>query len=141
MRTVDTARIAHPAPPSTSEAINARAERALELYREHGHRIVRLGVDLYRVPSSDGLRSYDVRYGDVEVCPCRDFEFGDHGLGDHGRACKHILAVGISVAKRRGASVRALAALEEDLAHELMDDEERQELRDRVLRLRRRLSR
>jgi hypothetical protein len=34
-----------------------------------------------------------------------------------------------------------LAKLEERLAHELMDDEERQELRDRVLRLRRRLSR
>ena len=34
-----------------------------------------------------------------------------------------------------------LAKLEERLAHELMDDEERQELRDRVLQLRRRLSR
>jgi hypothetical protein len=32
-----------------------------------------------------------------------------------------------------------LRLLEERLAHELMDDEERQELRDRVLRLRRRL--
>jgi hypothetical protein len=35
----------------------------------------------------------------------------------------------------------SLAALEEQLAHELMDDLERQELRDRVLKLRRRLSR
>jgi hypothetical protein len=34
-----------------------------------------------------------------------------------------------------------LAKLEERLAHELMDDEERQELRDRVLALRRHLSR
>jgi hypothetical protein len=34
-----------------------------------------------------------------------------------------------------------LAKLEERLAHELMDDEERQELRDRVIGLRRRLSR
>ena len=34
-----------------------------------------------------------------------------------------------------------LAILEERLAHELMDDEERQELRDRILRLRRRLGR
>ena len=34
-----------------------------------------------------------------------------------------------------------LAKLEKRLAHELIDDEERQELRDRVLRLRRRLSR
>ena len=32
-----------------------------------------------------------------------------------------------------------LAKLEERLAHELMGDEERQELRDRMLRLRRRL--
>ena len=32
-----------------------------------------------------------------------------------------------------------LARLEERLAHELMGDEERQELRDRVIRLRRRL--
>jgi hypothetical protein len=32
---------------------------------------------------------------------------------------------------------KRLAKLEERLAHELMDDEERQELRDRVLRLRR----
>ena len=34
-----------------------------------------------------------------------------------------------------------LAKLEERLAHELMPDEERQELRDRVLALRRRLGR
>jgi hypothetical protein len=34
-----------------------------------------------------------------------------------------------------------LAKLEERLARELMDDEERQELRDRVLALRRRLGR
>jgi hypothetical protein len=32
-----------------------------------------------------------------------------------------------------------LARLEERLRHEIMDDEERQELRDRVLALRRRL--
>ena len=34
-----------------------------------------------------------------------------------------------------------LRSLEERYRHELMDDEERQELRDRVLRLRRRLGR
>jgi hypothetical protein len=34
-----------------------------------------------------------------------------------------------------------LAKLEERLAHELLSDEERQELRDRVLKLRRRLGR
>jgi hypothetical protein len=35
---------------------------------------------------------------------------------------------------------KKLAKLEERYRHELMDDEQRQELRDRVLRLRRRLS-
>jgi hypothetical protein len=113
---------------------NTRAERALELYRDRGHNITRLGTNVYRVPSADGLRSYDVLYGAREECPCPDFEF--HG-GSF--ACKHILAVGISVAKRRGATLRNLAALEDQLAHELMPDEERQELHDRVLRLRRRL--
>jgi hypothetical protein len=49
--------------------------------------------------------------------------------------------VGILRAKRRGATLRSLAALEDQLAHELVDDEERQELRDRVLKLRWRLSR
>jgi hypothetical protein len=34
-----------------------------------------------------------------------------------------------------------LAKVEERLAHELLSDEERQELRDRVLRLRRKLAR
>ena len=33
-----------------------------------------------------------------------------------------------------------LAKLEERLRHELMDDEERQELRERILRIRRRLN-
>jgi hypothetical protein len=36
---------------------------------------------------------------------------------------------------------KKLAALEEDLAHEILEDTERQELRDRVLALRRRLGR
>jgi hypothetical protein len=49
--------------------------------------------------------------------------------------------VGVFHAKRRGATLRSLAALEDQLHHELMDDEERQVLRDRVLALRRRLSR
>ena len=39
------------------------------------------------------------------------------------------------------ARLRQLRVLEERLRHELMDDEERQELRDRVLALRRRLGR
>ena len=36
---------------------------------------------------------------------------------------------------------RELRLLEERLRHELMDDEERQELRDRILNLRRKLGR
>jgi len=36
---------------------------------------------------------------------------------------------------------KRLAKLKERYRHELMDDEERQELRDRILRLRRRLAR
>jgi hypothetical protein len=51
------------------------------------------------------------------------------------------MAVGISVARRRGETARRLASLEDQLQHELMDEEERAELRDRVLRLRRRLGR
>jgi hypothetical protein len=121
---------------SPQSSANARAERALELYRHHGRKITRLSENVYRVPSQDGRRSYDVLYGEREECVCPDFEF--HG-GSF--ACKHILAVGILRAKRRGATLRSLSGLEDQLSHELMPDEERQELRDRVLRLRRRLSR
>jgi hypothetical protein len=125
--------IAHPAPSSTTDPKrSSRAERALELYRDHGRDIVRLSENVYRVPSQDGQRSYDVLYGDREECPCRDFEF-------HGEACKHLMAVGILRASWRGATLRNLAALEEDLAHEILEDTERQELRDRIIALRRRL--
>jgi hypothetical protein len=51
------------------------------------------------------------------------------------------MAVGISVARRRGETARRLASLEDTLAHELLPDEERMILRDRVLALRRRLGR
>jgi hypothetical protein len=44
-------------------------------------------------------------------------------------------------AKQHEPTAQKLAKLEKRLAHELMDDEEHQELRDRVLRLRRHLSR
>ena len=46
-----------------------------------------------------------------------------------------------SSAPAHPSTAEKLAKLEERLAHELMDDEQRQELRDRVLALRRRLSR
>jgi hypothetical protein len=44
-------------------------------------------------------------------------------------------------AKQHEPTAEKLAKLEERLAHELLDHDERQELRDRVLRLRRRLGR
>jgi hypothetical protein len=116
--------IAHPAHQPTT-----RTERALELYRNHGRGIVRLAQNVYRVPSQDGERSYDVVYGAREECPCPDHQY-------RGAACVHLIAAGISVAKRRGATLRSLEALEDQLAHELMPDEERQELRDRILGLR-----
>ena len=103
---------------SLQSSANARAERALELYRDHGRDIERVAADVYLVPS----------------CSCPDYQI-------RGEVCKHVLAVGVFHAKRRGATLRSLAALEDQLQHELMDDEERQELRDRVLALRRRLYR
>ena len=138
-----------PAHPSTRET------RALELYRDHGHLIRSIASDTYEVPSC-GMhgRRYTVRYGGHarESCSCKDFEFG--------HVCKHLLAVGIMHAARRGGvrevrEIRVVAGdpfkaaqlarhlddLEDQLAHELLGDDERQELRDRVLRLRRRLCR
>jgi hypothetical protein len=132
MATVDTISIRTPEQEVTPER-SSRAERALELYRTRGHDIERVAPALYLVPSCTGLSVYRVDYK-KETCSCPDHEI-------RGETCKHILAVGILNAKRRGASVRALAALEEDLAHELLDDEERQELRDRIICLRRRLGR
>jgi hypothetical protein len=117
--------IAHPAHHSTRET------RALDLYRHHGRDIERISPDVYLVPSCSGEGTYRVDYA-AESCSCPDHEI-------RGEACKHVLAVGILRAKRRGATVRALAALEESYRHELMDEEQRQEVRDRVLRLRRRL--
>jgi hypothetical protein len=43
-------------------------------------------------------------------------------------------------AKQHEPTAEKLAKLEERLAHELMDDEERQELRECILKLRRRLA-
>jgi hypothetical protein len=45
-----------------------------------------------------------------------------------------------SSAPAHPSTAEKLAKLEERLAHELMDDEERQELRECILRLRRRLA-
>jgi hypothetical protein len=124
MRTVDTKDSSAPAHPSTREL------RALELFHERGRDIERLTPAVYLVPSCAGEDIYRVDYA-AESCSCPDHEI-------RGVVCKHVLAVGILRAKRRGATLRSLTALEEQLSHELMDDEERQELRDRILRLRQR---
>jgi uncharacterized Zn finger protein len=76
---------------------STREERALELYRTRGHeiRLAKHGEDLYLVPSSAKLGGgfYSVDYGE-ETCDCPDFRHS-------GENCKHILAVGVLVAKRR----------------------------------------
>jgi hypothetical protein len=85
---VDTARITHPAPRP-----NTRELRALELYRTRGHEIREISTDVFEVPSCAGEGPYRVDYSE-ETCDCPDFA--------HRREnCKHILAVGVRVAKRR----------------------------------------
>jgi hypothetical protein len=118
--------------PEVTPKRSSRAERALELYRTRGREITRLSTNVYRVPSQDGQCSYDVRYDEREECPCLDHQY-------RGVACVHLLAVGILRAKRRGATLRSLAALEDDLRHADLGIEARRELRELVLRLRRRL--
>ena len=78
---------AAPAHPSTRE------QRGLELYRTRGHEIHQTAEDLYLVPSCTGQGFYSVDYRE-ETCDCPDFEH-------RGENCKHILAVGVHVAKRR----------------------------------------
>jgi len=146
--------IAHPAPTPPTD----RVARALDLHRDHGQEIRDLGENTFEVPSCTGRQVYRVRYGGEveESCSCPDHAYHP----DRDRACKHLLAVGITHARRRsGVKVIAviavaagdpfkaaarnrsgnLAALEERLAHENMGDEERCELEDHALRLRRRL--
>lgn len=82
--------IAHPAHEPTT-----REERALELYRTRRTEIWSVGEDLYRVPSCTGETVYIVDYA-RETCSCPDAEFHPD------LNCKHLLAVGIHHAKRRG---------------------------------------
>jgi hypothetical protein len=72
---------------------NTRELRALELYRTRGHEIRQADQDLYLVPSCTGRGFYSVDYRE-ETCDCSDFLH-------RGENCKHILAVGVLVAKRR----------------------------------------
>jgi hypothetical protein len=86
--TVDTSSIA-PLPRG-----DTREMRALALYRERGAEIERTGPYTYLMPSCTGTGSWAVNYR-RETCDCPDFE-------RCGVACKHIYAVGIHRAKRRG---------------------------------------
>src|SRR5215212_10948026 len=85
------------AQPRTVPNSNTRELRALELYRTRGHEIRQTsseaGQDLYLVPSCTGRGFYSVDYRE-ETCDCPDFLH-------HRENCKHILAVGVHVAKRR----------------------------------------
>ena len=74
---------------------DARALRALALYRERGAEIERTGPWTYLVPSCTGGGSWAVNYR-RETCDCPD------ALRNPAISCKHLLAVGILRAKRRG---------------------------------------
>ncbi len=113
---------------------DTREERALALYCERGAEIVRTGPHTYLVPSCSGRGSYAVDYA-AESCDCPDFTILRLGR-EPGESCKHVYAVGILRAKRRGTTARRLAALEEMYRHEILSEEERLELRDRILRIR-----
>lgn len=116
---------------------DTREKRALALYRERGAEIVRTGPYTYLVPScsSEAGGSYAVDY-EVESCDCPDFTLRGRLTGE---PCKHVYAVGIHRAKRRGQRSYGgrLAALEEMYRHEILSEEERLEIRDRILRIKR----
>ena len=82
------------APPPRGDI---REIRALRLYEERGAEIVRTGPWTYLVPSCTGTDSWAVNYR-RESCDCPDFEH-------RGEPCKHVYAVGIRRAKRRGESL------------------------------------
>jgi predicted nucleic acid-binding Zn finger protein len=127
--TVDTTTVAHEHPLDTRES------RVLALYRERGAEIVRTGPHTYLVPSCTGRGFYAVDYA-AETCDCPDFTLPRRGR-EPGEPCKHVYAVGIHRAKRRGTTARRLAALEEMYRHEILSEEERLELRERILRIKR----
>ncbi len=113
----------------TRAALRARAFRGFGLHEARGSEIVRTGPHTYLVPGSGG-RFYAVNYK-TETCDCPDFEHS--GLG----CCKHLFAVGIHRAARRSSTAAGLAALEDAFRHELADPDEREEMRERIVRTRR----
>ena len=124
---MDTNTVAHPS------TLDTRESRALALYRTRGREIVLVDRNTYEVPSQDGARTYEVLYGgNAESCTCPDNSY-------RGAACVHLLAVAVKRAKRRGATTRRLAVLEERARCENLSADERLEVLDEVARLRRRL--
>ena len=77
---------------------DARALRALALHRERGGEIERTGPWTYLVPSCSGAEARAVNYR-RETCDCPD------ALRHPDLSCKHVLAVGVYRAKRRGGGV------------------------------------
>jgi hypothetical protein len=71
-----------------------RLGRAVLLYETHGDEIQDMGNGMYAVPSSDGETFYFVDYED-EDCSCPDHEYHPE------ETCKHVLLIGIHLAKRR----------------------------------------
>ena len=122
---MDTVTIPRPTTPDTRET------RALELYRTRGREIVRTGPFTYEVPSCTGRGTYAVDYA-RETCDCPD------ALRHPDLNCKHLLAVAVKRAKRRGDTALRLAALEDRARSEDLGPDERLELKDRVSKLRRR---
>jgi hypothetical protein len=94
---VDITTVAH------EPTLDTREKRALDLYRERGAEIVRTGPHTYLVPSCTGRGAYAVDYA-AETCDCPDFTIPHPGR-EPGEPCKHVYAVGILRAKRRGQSV------------------------------------
>jgi hypothetical protein len=82
--------LAPSAPPHTREL------RALALVQARGHEIVRTSPWTYNVPSCTGEDFYVVDYR-RESCECEDYR-------RRGVPCKHVYAVGLHRAKRRGGS-------------------------------------
>ena len=86
---MDTTSVAPATRPDTRET------RALALYRERGAEIVRTAPWMYNVPSCGGDGFYVVNYR-TESCECPD------AVRHPDLNCKHLYAVGIHRAKRRG---------------------------------------
>jgi hypothetical protein len=87
--------IDHSVAPATRP--DTRELRALRLVQARGHEIVRTAPWTYNVPSCSGAGFYVVDYR-RESCDCPNYE-------RRGVACKHVYAVGIHRAKRRGESL------------------------------------